>query len=642
MFRPLLRAARPPRPFQASLRRLGCSSRTSFFRIFVVLGTSPLAPTAGAAVPDDPAPAGWLGAVVVTGTRTVSRADQNLADITVIGRGEIEQATGSTLAALLARQPGVQSASNGGLGKTSSVFLRGLDPRHTLLLVDGVRHGSATLGTPAWENLPLDAIERIEIVRGPMSGLYGSDAVGGVIQVFTRQGKPGLRADGSATAGSNRFGELAGGLRFGEGAFDGSVRLRHTETRGFSSTNEKAQFGNFNPDADGFRQDSGNLHLGWRFADGWRADGRLLHADATTQYDDGAGADSRAKLRTEVRSLAVGGPVSGEWRSMLRVARSADEYTTLATASAFTPLGTIGTVQQQWTWENTLATPIGSAIVVAEHLRQRVERPGAAFAVSQRTINGVALGVDGSSGVHSWQASLRHDRNSQFGRQTTGMLAYGLAISPGWRVAASYGTSFVAPSFNQLYFPGFGNPDLLPEEGRHAELSLRWSAAGQQLRAAYFDNRIRGYISSGPAPVNIPRTRIDGMSLAYEARLGDWTLAASGDHADPRNVTAGSPNNGKQLLRRAKDSLKASAAFRHRAWTFGASMNAFGERFDDAANTLRIAGHGTVNLHADWRVAAEWTVGLRVNNVGDKTSETVHGYNQPGREAFVTVRYGAL
>ena len=351
---------------------------------------------------------------------------------------------------------------------------------------------------------------------------------------------------------------------------------------------------------------------------------------------NGPGADSRAGLRTEVLSLELGGPVTKDWRSNVRVARSTDEYTTLATASAFTALGTIGNVQQQVAWENTLATPIGVAVLLAEHLQQKASRPGEPFAVSERTIDGVAAGVSGDAGIHSWQANLRHDHNSQFGSQTTGMLAYGVALSPAWRAGASYGTSFVAPSFNQLYFPGFGNPNLLPEEGRHAELSLRWVAAGHQVRAAYFANRIRGYISSGPAPANIPRTRIDGTSLSYEARIENWTLAASADHANPRNDTAGSASFGKQLPRRARDSAKASADVTWGAWSLGGSVGAFGERFDNGTNTLRVAGYGTLDLRADWRVAREWTLGLRLNN------ETVYGYNQPGREAYLTLRYSGL
>ena len=578
-------------------------------------------------------------AVVVTGTRTPARIDQMLADTTVIDRKQIEKAGGRTLAELLGQQASVQFWSNGGQGKVSSVSLRGLESRHTLLLIDGVRYGSATVGTPSWENIPMESIERIEIVRGPLSGLYGSDAVGGVVQIFTRGGAQGMRFDATLAAGSNRTAKASGGLRFGEGAFDGSAQLAYGETDGFSATNERVPFGNFNPDDDGFRQSSGSARLGWRFAEGWRAEAHVLGSDGTNQLDDGADVDSRVDLRTQVMGLLVAGTVLPEWKTTLRLSRSADDYTTLASASAFAALGTVGTEQEQFSWENSIATPLGTALILAERLKQEVSRPGAPFAVSERTINGVAAGLNGQAGGHTWQANLRYDRNSQFGSQTTGSLGYGYDITAAWRVAASLGTSFVAPSFNQLYFPGFGNPNLLPEEGEHGEISLRWADAAQQLRVAYFDNRIRSYISSGPQPANIPRIRSDGLSLSYEAVWAGWTLAASADHVDPRNDTAGTPNYGKQLPRRAKDSLTLSADTDLAGWRLGGTWLAVGHSYDDAANTVRVAGYGRVDLRADWVVARDWTLGLRLNNVGDKSYETVYGYNQPGREAFVSLRW---
>ena len=630
MFRSL---ARPHSAGSRACRR-GHVRRVLLSRAAAVVGIAlPALPVASHAQ------ASRLDEVVVTGTRTPQRLDQNLADVTVIDRTRLERAAGRTLAELLADEPGVQMSSNGSWGKSSGVYLRGLEGRHTLLLVDGVRYGSSTLGLPVWENIPLDSIERIEIVRGPMSGLYGSDAVGGVVQVFTRRGVAGTGFDASATAGSHGFGGLSAGGRFAQGDVDGNLRIAHVETRGFSSTNEHAQFGNFNPDDDGFRQDSGSLQLGWRIDGGWRADARWLQADGVTQYDDGPGADARAGLRTTLMSLEAGGPVTARWRTVLRVSRSKDDYNTLATASAFTPTGVIGTVQQQLAWENTVATPIGDAVLVAEHLHQAVSRPGAAFVVSERSIDGIAAGLSGSAGAHSWQGNLRHDHNSQFGAQNTGMLAYGYALSAQWRASASLGTSFVAPSFNQLYYPGFGNPALLPEEGRHAEIGLRWSDASRQLRATWFDNRIRGYISSGPAPTNIPRTRIDGLSLSGEWRVDAWTFAASADHVDPRNASEGTANVGKQLPRRAKNSAKASLDWSQGAWSAGASVSAFGERFDDPANTLRLGGYGTLDLRADWRFASAWRLGLRLNNAGGKRYETVYGYNQPGRELYLTLRY---
>jgi vitamin B12 transporter len=576
--------------------------------------------------------------IVVTGTRTPQRVDQALAEVTVIDRARIEAAAGRTLAELLATESGVQSWSNGGLGKAASVSMRGLESRHTLLLIDGVRYGSATLGTPSWDNIPLDAIERIEIVRGPMSGLYGSDAVGGVIQIFTRRGQQGFHPEASATVGGRSYGEVAAGARFGSGVLDGSLRLQRRRTDGLSATNPSVPFGSHNPDDDGFNQTSVSARLGLRLGT-WRADASLLKAMGTSQFDDGPGADSKAELRTEVISAQMAGPVSGGWRTAFKLARSRDDSITVASASPYTDLGNIGTMQTQLSWENHIATPLGVALVLAERVRQEVERPGTPFEVSERTITGLALGLNGDAGAHGWQANVRRDLNSQFGHQTTGSLGYGYALTPALRAIASFGTSFVAPSFNQLYYPSFGNPLLLPEEGRQRELGLVWRHGPVTSRLIHFENRIRSYISSGPLPTNIPRAKVDGISASVNAVVGAWVIAGSIDSLRPVNDTAGTTNFGKILPRRVQDAGRLSLQWQTGNLALGGALQAFGERFDNAANSLRLGGYATLDLRAQWTPVREWTLAAHINNALAKSYETVVGYNQPGREMHLTLQW---
>ena len=586
-----------------------------------------------------PSVAERLDPVVVSATRTPTRVSDTVAEVTVLDRAALDRATGRTLVELLAQQPGLQFSSNGGLGKSSSLFIRGLEARHTLLLLDGVRVSSATVGSPSLDNLPLESIDRIEIVRGPMSSLYGNAAMGGVIQVFTRRGRDGFHPNAKLTAGSKRYGQAAGGVSLGQGAFDAAVQAQHTETRSFSATNANAQFGSFDPDTDGFNQNGGSLRLGWQIAPDWRIEGLAVESNGVTQYDDGPGVDARAKLRNSIQSLQVHGVVGAHWHTRFAVARSVDVYDTLSSASPFATLGAIGTVQRQFTWENTVATPAGTALALVERIEQDVSRPDTPYDVSARTIDAVAVGLSGAAAGHAWQASVRHDRNSQFGNKGTGAIAWGYAVAPAWRVGASYGTSFVAPSFNQLYYPGFGNPALQSEEGKHAELSLRWTAGEHSVHAAWFDNRYRNFIPSGPLPSNVPRARSDGVALAYEGRLGDVAVGASLDHVDPRNATDGAANAGRQLPRRAKIAFKAQADWSSGAYSAGATLAAFSHRFDDPANTLRMAGYGTLDLRAEWSFIPDWSLGARLNNVAGKAYETSYGYNQPGREAYLTLRY---
>lgn len=586
-----------------------------------------------------PGATGQLDTVVVSATRTPMRVSDAIAEITVLDRTTLDRATGRTLVELLAQQPGLQFTSTGGLGKSASIFIRGLEARHTLLLLDGVRVSSETLGTPSLDNLPLEIIDRIEIVRGPMSSLYGNNAMGGVIQVFTRRGREGLHPNAKVTIGPDRYGQLSGGVAFGQGAFDAAVQLQHTETRAFSATNADVPFGSFNDDNDGFRQNGGSVRLGWQAAKDWRVEGLLVESNGLTGYDDGPGVDARAGLRNSLQSVQLHGQVTPDWRTRVAFARSLDEYDTLSSASPFSTLGPITTVQKQLSWENNVATPIGTALLLLERIEQDVSRPDQQYDVTERKIDALAVGLSGSAAAHTWQASLRHDRNSQFGKQGTGALGWGYALTPAWRFGASVGTSFTAPSFNQLYFPGFGSPDLQPEEGKHAELSLRWSVGEHRLRAAWFDNRYRNFIPSGPQPVNVPKARADGLGLSYEGHWETIELAASLDHANPRIATEGAANAGKQLPRRAKNALKLRADWSIGAWSVGATWAAFSTRYDDTANTRPLGGYGTLDLRTDWRFAPDWTLGARLNNLGDKVYATATGYNQPGRELFVSLRW---
>jgi vitamin B12 transporter len=582
--------------------------------------------------------------ITVTATRVPARASELVAEVTVLERADIERAEGHTLVALLAQQAGLQSSSNGALGKAASLFIRGLEARHTLLLVDGVRIASATLGTPSLDNLPLEAVERIEIVRGPMSSLYGSGAMGGVIQVFTRRAAPGVSANAKLAAGAHDFTQAAAGLGWGNAVFDAAAQVQHTDTRGVSATSAQVPFGSYNPDRDGFRQTGGSLRLGWQpFGDARRADWRLellaLQSRGLTRLDDGPGADARAEMENRLTSLSARGRVAPGWHTRLTAAESVDAYDTLASASPWAELGVIQTRQHQYGWENSVDTPLGTALVLAERQEERVSRPGAPFEVSERRIDGLALGLDGRAAAHAWQASLRHDRNSQFGGATTGALAYGYAFAPAWRAGASWATSFNAPSFNQLYYPAFGNPLLLPEKGRHGELSLRWAVGEHSLRAAYYGHRYRGFITSGPLPANLPKARIQGLTLAYEGRWRAIDLSASYDHTDPRNATAGDANEDKLLPRRAQDVLRLGADWKAGAWSAGATLAAASHRFDDAANGDRLGGYATLDLRAQWAIDRALSLSLALNNAAGKVYATALGYPQPGREVFVTLRH---
>ena len=570
-----------------------------------------------------------LNETVVTATRVATRADALVSDVTVIHREQIEASTARTLTELLARNAGLQMSSNGGLGKQSSLFIRGTEGRHTILMVDGVRLGSATSGTPSLDNIPVEMIDRIEILKGPASALYGSEAVGGVVQVFTRKGTEGFHPFASLTAGTYEHVNAGTGITGGQGALTYAFGVQRTREHGFSATNPRVSSGNFNPDDDPFEQDAANGSLQVDLGRGWRAEAGALYADGVTWIDDGPGRNARTTVRNLAAHAGVKGRPTADWQTSLRLNEGDDTSNAIVAAAP----GAFQTRQTEWSWQNDITTGAG---VVLAGLEQRVQRVAGstAYSVDQRTIHSAFTGLNGDSGPHSWQANLRHDGNSQFGSATTGFAGYGYRITPAWRASASYGTSFVAPSFNQLYFPGFGNPDLQPEEGKNYDLALTWMQAGQEVKLVRFDNRIRGFMTNTTLPQNVPHARIDGWTLGYGGGFGALALRGSLDRLDPRNEMTG-----KQLPRRAKEQLTLGADWGAGDWTFGGNLLAAGRRFDDAANANRLAGYATIDLYTTWQAARDWSVQAKVNNLADREYETARGYNQSGRAFYVTLRW---
>lgn len=574
-----------------------------------------------------------LSETVVTATRLESRASSLLSDVTVIDREAIENSAGRTVPELLARMAGVQMAANGGLGKNSSVFIRGTESRHVLLLVDGVRMGSATTGQANFDNIPLEIIERIEVLKGPASALYGSDAVGGVIQIFTRQGREGLFPHASATLGSEGRREAAAGLSGGRGEVSYSLAAQTLREKGFSATNPVAgSF--FNLDRDGFSQQSVNASLAWRFQPGWKADARLLHADAKNHYDSGAGSvDTRADMVSRLGAVGVEGRILADWKSRLSFASSADDSTNFNGGAPTR----FDTTQDQWAWTHEVGTRAGKVLAGLERLVQKVDST-TAYAVTRRSTDSLFAGLVGESGAHGWQLNARHDDDSQFGDASTGLLAYGYRLMPQLRLHGAYGTSFKAPSFNALYFPfGIGNPDLRPERGRNAELGLSYTPGPHEFKLVRFDNRVRdliAFVAPTFQAVNVDRARIEGWTLGYDVQLGAWGLHAALDLLDARNT-----QNGRKLPRRADEQLTASLDYATGAWKLGGTLLAVSDRFDDTANTVRLAGFATLDLHADRALSRDWSIQGRLNNLADKQYQTANGFNQPGRAVYVTLRY---
>jgi vitamin B12 transporter len=572
-----------------------------------------------------------LKETVVTATRVETRTDAVLSDVVVIEAEVLERSAGRSLSEVLSRNAGLQMSANGGLGKQSGLFVRGTETRHVLLLVDGVRYGSSTAGSASLDNIPLGIIDRIEVLKGPASALYGSDAVGGVVQIFTKRGSKGFHPGASVTLGSYGHRAVSAGLSGGTDTFTYSLNASTLRETGFSATNPKVALSGHNPDDDGFDQDSVSASMRWALAPGWSTDLQFTQADGTTEYDQGLNPfEVRTDVTTRVASWGLERQWSADSRTKFKLARSDDNATSLTSTST----SRFNTAQTQATLQHDWNTVVGNVIVGLESIKEAVSGTQA-YAVSSRTTNAGFVGVQGQGGQHLWQANLRRDSNSQFGGATTGFASYGYQITPQWRPHIAYGTSFKMPSFNTLYWvsPTFnGNPSTQPERGKNREFGLTYSRGLHDVKLTRFDNRVRGFITTQPVVTNVPRARMEGWSLGYTGSAGAWAWNANLELLDARNLA-----NGLKLQRRSDEALTLNLDHRVGAWTWGASLLAQSDRFDNAANTLRLPGFATLDLHTGYRLAQDWSLNLRLNNLADKVYETARGYNQPGRAAYVTL-----
>lgn len=576
-------------------------------------------------------------AVVITATRLPTRTSSLLSDVSLVTREEIERSGQSTLGELLGRQHGLEFADNGGPGSIASVFIRGANPNHTLVLVDGLRVGSATTGQTALESIPLDQVERIEVLRGPASALYGSDAIGGVIQVFTRKGRG--EPQFNAFAGYGRYDTRDAGAGFSGSSANASYSLQagYRETDGFSATNDRdKQPFLYNPDRDGFREKKLSGSLAFRPAAGHELGVNFLHSDGVNQYDDGPDFDHRIDKTLSSFGAYTRNRLTSNWTSTLRAGRGTDDQTA---GSGPGRTSTFRTDQDQLSWQHDVDLPVGRMLIAYERLEQKITS-NFVFAVTRRTIDTWLAGWSGNLGDHGLQANLRHDRNSQFGNKTTGSIGYGYQFNPEWRAYASAGSAFRAPSFNELYFPDFGNPELKPEQARSAEIGTVWERGGQRASIVYFRNRVRELISFDPltfTAINVNRAKLQGWTFAYGADYGDWIVDASIDLQRPRDE-----RSGERLIRRADRKLVLAAQRIFDTWRVGGEIIAVGDRTDtDFATgaTVTLGGYTLFNATAKYAFAPDWALEARAENLADKKYEKAYGFATPGRSLFVGVRY---
>ena len=579
--------------------------------------------------------------IEVTASRVAETVDASLADVSVITRADIDASHAPDLLEVLRLQAGVDVVRTGGPGAQTNVFLRGGNSNHVLVLIDGVRVASANTGAFAWENLPLDAVQRIEIVRGPRASYWGSDAIAGVIQIFTRQ-LSGPHA--AASYGSYRSADASAGIgaRDDRGGFSVQVGARHVD--GFSATNPGICNGPddpyciYNPDSNGAQYHGGTLSADYKFGS-QTLSASLLRSEGTQTFDNGA-SDGVSHTLDQAIGAALEGDVTGAWHQRLALGTSREDLATPAFASVYR------STREQASWTNYVAvTAVQHLIAGFDAVHDRgisIDTSGFGAPYEKaRDVAGAFAGWRVSDGSFDSELAGRYDHDRPFGAAFSGSAAAGWKFSDALRLSASFGTAFRAPDLNELYSPGYGgyfagNPDLQPERSRTLELGVEWTPdAANRVAVHAFSTRVHDLIDfSGGSTyqaINIDRAAIDGVELTHTVRAGIWSLTSHATLQDARDA-----DTGTQLLRRPKRKISSliERGFGERL-SAGLELVADGPRHD--VGGIELPGYALANLRADYRVNAAWRVGARLENVFDRHYELAHGYNTPGRSAYVTM-----
>ncbi|RUR32931.1 TonB-dependent receptor [Vreelandella andesensis] len=587
--------------------------------------------------------ANTLNPVVVTAALAPLTANESLSSVTVLDEATFRRQDPTSLTDLLRGQPGVDITGNGSFGKQSSLFMRGTGSNANVLMIDGIRLKSATSGAPAWEFLDPRMFDRAEIVRGPRGSLYGADAIGGVIQLFTPQGKEdGPQPRISVGSGSFNTQRLSAGISGKEGGTRYSFASSYFDTDG-----QPVRRGG---DDKGHDNTSGLVQLSHTFEGGGEVGVLALRAKGSTEFD--ASGPANDDFVQQVAGVYAELPVTEQWTSRFTLSEARDERETVA--PTYSSLFETRTRTAQWL--NTLTLGHHELSLGAEYAEDDLgdsETSGLSFDEDRRYNRAVfAQGLLDFAPLTT-QLSLRHDHNQAFGDELTGSLALGYALDEHHTARLSYGTAFRAPTFNELYFPfvGSSNPDLKAETSESVEMGIRGQYTNWFWDFAAYQTDVDDLIALDATfrPVNVDKARIRGAELSAGVEIDKWTLAAALTYTDPEDRKTGT-----QLARRASHSLRFDLDREVGDLTLGGSWIAQNHRYNDAANQQQLPGYGIVNLRAGWQFAPMWSLRATLENVTDKTYITALGtefdpvtfasmpfdYINAGRAGFLSVHFG--
>jgi vitamin B12 transporter len=582
----------------------------------------------------------FLPDTVITASRVMQRTQDALPDVSLITRSDIDRSQAKDVPSLLVQLAGMEVTQSGGMGGVATLFMRGAESRHALVLVDGLPMNSLNFNLAALEHLPLSGIERIEVVRGNVSSLYGSAALGGVVQIFTRQNSgsglsgPWLEASGQMGSENFRSTQASVGQKWASG-FGVNASTEHTQTRGFNAINP-VQRPDTNPDRDGYKRQSDAVNLSQEFESG-RIGLMLRETHATVQYDSQWGPatqadESKSVLRNALLNATYRASKELQWE--VSVGQQEDKLNAAQTAYPYfvnsqSKTSAMGAVWTLW--------PNHSITSGYENTRQKIVSD-TAYNPSERSLNSWRLGYQGKLENQQWQLNVRQDQYSDFGQANTWYAGYGYFLTPELRLKASASSGFMAPTFNDLYYPWGGNPLLRPEQARSNEIGMQYIKATWNARITAFENRYTDLIDNDLnwTRTNIAKAKNQGVEVAL---AGQWQLSGFGTQKWRVSMTSQDPQNEithQALARRAKTLAQAGVTQSIGYWDAGAQWRFSGARTDDAQI---LKAYSVLDLTASQALTPELRLNLRVENAGNANYQSIYGYNMPKRGLFAGLKW---
>ncbi len=570
--------------------------------------------------------------ISITANRRAQSIDKTLASVTVITRKDIEQYKATRLEDVLKRVPGITiKGSGGGDGKLTSVFMRGTNSNHVLVLIDGIEVGSAPLDSVPFEHYPIEQIERIEIVRGPRSSLYGARAIGGVINIITRSGEKNSHQNYTAGLGSNNTGMVAISI----------ANRRKNNWFSFNASGKKSKgidvLAASEPDKDGYKRRSIGLNLGHEFNNGSIGKITFLNIQGNTKYD---GYFKESDFKQRVISGTISGKISNTTQVTGKLGTSLDDL------ESFNSTGSSVYTTRKNSASIIADTAINPNInfVYGIDLNNSKVSGTSTYTKNTRKNQAAFVSIQGQKGYKSIEASLRNDKNKQFGSHTTGGLSLGYELPNGAKLIGSYATAFKVPSYYDLYDTYSGNKDLSPESSETFEVGISKHNVKGNWAIKAFQTKVADLISYDYNPLtyvttieNTDKVLLEGIEGELNTKLGLWSLNTNITLLNPKNKSGA--NKGKTLFYRSKQVATLDLSRNLGKLNLGTTLHAESKKYTNPSNTDHLAGFATLDLRADYQISKAWKIGAKIGNVLDKKYQINKGYNQEGTNGFLTISY---